>query len=381
MSKKRQKDVPDDDDKRWRYPEHTAAKHEILRRYLGAWLSILGRRKRHPLLVLLDGFAGRGKYMEGEPGSPAIMFEQAKAVTDAGLVKRVFVRCSEPNETNFRHLKSVCDGLSHPKITVLPTKETFDEIARKFIEYASGQTTPPPTFIMVDPYGVKGVRLETLRALLRFERVEVFLTFMVRDPARHLEGNYDDALTELFGGDAWRACVESSDRSECLMRIFQEVVTKDAAEYVLPYRVYEDEKRTVLYYLVHLTNNDRGMRVMKEKMIKKSGEMTFFPITLRPPEQLGFDVAEPAPFPSLQRYLSKMYAGRTLSFVDLLNEDYPLGHSWVEGQYSQALQAMEKTDPSSVTVQRVEPLTNMGLKTRKISDPDTVTFHGPTSLL
>jgi len=129
---------------------------------------------------------------------------------------------------------------------------------------------------MVDPYGVKGVRLQTLRELLRFERVEVFLTFMVRDPARHLEGNYDAALTELFGGDAWRACVESTDRSECLMRTFQEVVTKDAAEYVLPYKVHEDEKQTVLYYLVHLTNNDRGMRVMKEKMIRKSGEMTFY---------------------------------------------------------------------------------------------------------
>jgi len=25
------------------------------------------------------------------------------------------------------------------------------------------------------------------------------------------------------------------------------------------------------------------------------------------------------------------------AFVDLLNEDYPLGHSWIEGQYKEAL--------------------------------------------
>lgn len=380
MPKKRQKDVPDDADERWGYPEHTAAKHEILQRYLGAWLSILGRGK-HPQLILLDGFAGRGKYVEGEPGSPAIMFERAQAVADDGLVENVLVRCSEPNETNFFHLKNVCDGLSHSKVKVHPTRETFEDVARKFIVYAKDQKPPPPTFIMVDPYGVKGVRLETLRELLRFDRVEVFLTFMVRDPARHLEGNYGAALTELFGGDAWEKCRDAADRSECLMRTFQEVVTNDAAEFVLPYKVHEDEKRTVLYYLVHLTNNDRGMRVMKEKMIRKSGEMTFFPITLRPTDQLGLDVAEKAPYPTLQRYLSEKYGGRAMSFVELLNEDYPLGHSWVEGQYSQALQAMEKADPPSATVLRAQPLTPTGRPTRKISGPDAVTLQGPTSLL
>src|SRR4051794_21663737 len=57
MPEKRQRDIPDDADEKWSYPEHTAAKHEILRRYLGAWLSILGRG-RHQRLVLLDGFAG-----------------------------------------------------------------------------------------------------------------------------------------------------------------------------------------------------------------------------------------------------------------------------------------------------------------------------------
>jgi hypothetical protein len=104
---KRQRDVADDADEKWDYTHHTAAKHEILRRYLGAWLAILGQGKRgfrHARLVLLDGFAGRGRYLEGQPGSPAIMFEQAKDVADAGRVKKVWIRCSEPNSTNFAHL-------------------------------------------------------------------------------------------------------------------------------------------------------------------------------------------------------------------------------------------------------------------------------------
>lgn len=385
MAGKRQRDVPDHADEKWGYPEHTAAKHEILRRYLGAWLPILGRRK-HPLLVLIDGFAGRGEYMEGQPGSPAIMFERARAVAEDGLVENVLVRCSEPNSINFGHLEAVCNGLVHEKhqVRVHPTQETFEELAAKFIDYAKKlklQRKPvPPTFVMVDPYGVKGVRLQTLRELLKFDRVEVFLTFMVRDAARHLEGSYGPALTELFDGDAWKRCIDVEGvRTECLMRTFQEVVTKDAADHVLPYKVHEDESKRILYYLVHLTNNDLGMRVMKEKMIRHSGEMTFFPITLRPPDQLGFDVSESAPFPGLQRYLSETYGGKSMRFVDLLNTDYPLGLSWIASDYSRALQAMERAEPPTATVTRVKPLTDKGKPTRAIKDGDTILLAAPVA--
>ena len=379
---KKRKDVPDDADEKWDYPEHTEAKHEILRRYLGAWLSILGRGKRgfrHPQLILLDGFAGRGRYMEGQPGSPAIMFERAKQVAEDGLVEKVLVRCSEPEPDELRASER---GLGW----TCPRQGDRASVARdvrgrgtKFIAYAKKQKPSPPTFVMVDPYGVKGVRLDTLRELLKFDRLEILLTFMVRDPARFLEANYDEALTALFGGTSWRECADSSERPECLMRKFQEVITKNAATYALSYKVHEDEKNVVLYYLVHLTNKDLGMRVMKEAMVKKSGEMTFFPITLRPKDQLGLDVDEAAPFPSLQTYLGEKYAGRSMTFVELLNDDYPVGHSWVEPQYKKALKAMAADDPPGVEIQRVEPTTKTGKPSRRLDYEDTLVFPDVTA--
>jgi three-Cys-motif partner protein len=318
--------------------------------------------------------------MEGQPGSPAIMFERAKQVAEDGLVEKVLVRCSEPNATNFAHLKEVSDGLVHEKVTVHPTQETFEEVAQKFIAWAKTQNPPPPTFVMIDPYGVKGVSLETMRQLLEFDRLEILLTFMVRDPARFLEANYDEALTALFGGSAWRECESAADRPECLMRRFREVVTKDAATYALPYKVHEDESKTVLYYLVHLTNKDLGMRVMKEAMVKKSGEMTFFPITLRPTDQLGFDVDEQEPYPTLQRYLEDHYAGRTLTLLELLNEDYVAGHSWVERQYKKALKAMEQREPPGVEIRRAAPQTRTGRKATALKHPDLLVFSGSLPL-
>jgi three-Cys-motif partner protein len=378
VPRKRQRDIPDDADEKWTYPAHTAAKHEILRRYLGAWLSILGRGKqgfRHPQLMLIDGFAGRGRYVEGEAGSPAIMFERATQVADDGLVEKVLIRCSEPNQTNFEHLKEVADTLVHPKVKVRATKETFEELANKFIEWARRQKTCPPTFVMVDPYGVKGVRLQTIKELLEFDRVEVLLTFMVRDPARFLrEENYEEPLTALFGGDAWKACEEADDRAECLMRQFRNVVMPNIAKYAVPFKVYEDERKTVLYYLVHLTNNDLGMREMKKAMVKKSGEMTFFPITIRPTDQLVFDVAEEAPYQVLQAWLQQEYAGQSLTFVDLLNDDYLKGHEWVEKHYRSAIKAMENEDPPTVEIIRVDPTTPTGKAAKSLTGHDTVVF-------
>ena len=204
---------------------------------------------------------------------------------------------------------------------------------------------------------------------------------MVRDPARFMTVNYEEPLTALFGGDAWQACISVNDRPECLMRTFQSVVTGNAAKYVLPYKVYEDGKQTVLYYLVHMTNNDLGMRVMKEKMVKKSGEMTFFPITLRPTDQLAFNVSEPKPYPSLQAHLSSTYAGQTVEFVELLNDDYPLGGSWLSGQYKDALRAMANEEPPRVAIARQNPTTKTGRATRAIEDHDVVRFEAESGVL
>jgi three-Cys-motif partner protein len=377
----RQRDVPDHADEKWEYPEHTAAKHEILRRYLGAWLTILGRGRkgstwRHKLLVLLDGFAGRGRYLQGQPGSPAIMFEEAVRVADAGHVEQVLIRCAEPNEVNFGHLKEVCDELSHEQVRIRSTQERFQDIAGHFIEWASTQDLSPPTFVMVDPYGVRGVRLDTLGRLLEFDRLEVLLTFMVRDPARFLkEENYAEPLTELFGDETWRHCESAENRPECLMLRFRDVVMPDVARYAIPFRVFEDERRTVLYYLVHMTNNDLGMRKMKEVMVSKSGTMTFWPVTVEDPKQIGFNEleTEAAPHPSLQRRLAQKYAGRDLTFLDLLNDDYPYD-VWVEKHYRAALKRMENESPPRVEIIRQKPLTDKGRPATRLTYPDRLVF-------
>jgi three-Cys-motif partner protein len=377
----RARDIPDDADEKWLYSEHAAAKHEILRRYLDAWLAILGRRRRgshfrHKQLILIDGFAGRGRYMGGEAGSPAIMFAQAVKAVEAGYAERVVIRCAEPNDTNFAHLREVCADLRHAHVEIVPRQQTFAEIGAAVSDWARRRHPAAPTFVMIDPYGVKGVELSLLRELLNNARLEVLLTLMVRDPARFLkEGNYAEPLTALFGGESWKACEDAPNRAECLLLRFQEAVRPDVAQWATPFRVFEDERKTILYYLVHLTNHDLGMREMKEAMVAKSGEMTFWPVTLRPPDQIALEVAETAPYPTLQQRLAERYEGQTLTFVELLNDDYPDG-AWVEKEYRAAIKAMAEAEEPRARIERVEPKTRTGRAARGLKLEDSVRFPG-----
>jgi three-Cys-motif partner protein len=338
----RQRDIPDDADEKWFLQAHSAAKHEILHRYLGAWLAILGHGRggrQWNQLILVDGFAGRGRYMNGEPGSPKIMFDRSVQVVEDGHAKSVLIRCSEANGTNFEHLQEVCADLRHPKVRIEPREQEFIELGAALARWAEGQASAPPIFVFVDPYGVRGIPLVLLERLLKIDRLEILLTFMVRDPARFLlEENYEEPMTGLFGGEAWRDCAEASNRPECLMLRFREVVRDGGiAKHALPFCVFEDERRTILYYLIHLTNSDLGMREMKEAMVKKSGEMTFWPVTVRDPNQLELEVSEEAPHPTLQKYLSETYSGQTMAFEELLNVDYPRDNAWVETHYRAAV--------------------------------------------
>jgi hypothetical protein len=89
---------------------------------------------------------------------------------------------------------------------------------------------------------------------------------------------------------------------------------------------------------------------------------------------MALEVAEVAPYPTLQRRLNELYAGRTMTFLDLLNEDYP-GGPWVEREYRAAVKAMARPPQPSVRITRTHPKTKTGRAARGLQPADTVTFR------
>lgn len=86
----------------WPRDPHTAAKHEVYKRYLAKWWPIMVRHF-HGNVTYAEGFAGPGVYSEREPGSPVLAFRALLAdpslAGKVGPTRLLFVdadrRCTE----------------------------------------------------------------------------------------------------------------------------------------------------------------------------------------------------------------------------------------------------------------------------------------------
>src|ERR1700677_379893 len=103
----------------WNLEPHTAAKHRVLRAYLDGWIAVMGQQALRvpstevPRLLLVDGFAGPGRYATGEPGSPLIMLEALRnhsAFARLGGVRFILLFI-EHDERRVQHLEGEIGAL------------------------------------------------------------------------------------------------------------------------------------------------------------------------------------------------------------------------------------------------------------------------------
>jgi len=259
----------------WDAPQHTLAKIEIVRRYLGAWFPIVARYQGRVLYV--DGFAGPGEYERGRDGSPvaairaAVDHPQAPNFEHAELVFQFI----EQQPARAEHLKQVLrDRFPEPARNVKWQVECADfepTMNGMLASVEAAGTSIAPTFLFVDPFGWTGVSMATLARLLRHPRTEVLITFMVEHIQRFLADPAQEAnFTALFGGDAWKASLDGTEgrTAEALLQCFVEGLRSVArAKYVLPFAMVSAGNRTE-YYLVHASNDDKlkAVAAMKAAM-------------------------------------------------------------------------------------------------------------------
>lgn len=111
----------------WRLEPHTKGKHLVLRNYIDAWLPILGRYSGR--ILFIDGFAGPGKYQDGEEGSPLIALKAfcEHRARDKIRAEVVFIFI-EKDERRANYLES----LIIPLRSGLPANCSVDVINKKF---------------------------------------------------------------------------------------------------------------------------------------------------------------------------------------------------------------------------------------------------------
>lgn len=319
----------------WTIEPHTAGKHLVLKHYLDAWLPIVASSSFNTMTIV-DGFAGPGRYKDGEEGSPLIALrsvaEHAQVKAIEQKLKFLFI---ESHVERYGQLKaniaSHCDALSQSAVSTYQGE--FDSVANRMLDRVDrGNIELGPSFFMIDPFGVKGVRMETIRRILANQSAETYISFQFEPFERFKEHQYfEPHLDQLFGCGDWREFTGHTDYRQMKENVYDLFIKQlnevAGAKHVLNFELYEGENN-LKYTIFFATGNELGCDRMKQAMWKVApfGDFAFRGGKLGQ-IHLGLETnTEP-----LKRDLMKRFLGRGwISIEDLerfMRSDETLFHS------------------------------------------------------
>ena len=265
---------------RWDMKPHTQAKHRVLRSYLDGWFPIMGhqalnvekRTGEKPRLLVVDGFAGPGRYNGGENGSPLIMLEALtahNALPQLGGVEFHFLFI----EQDGRRVDALGEELSRlelpPNAQIHLEQGHFEDRFGALVNDITGSGGALiPTFAFIDPFGYSDATMSLTGRFLDFPRSEAVFFLPLSHLARFVSRDGQDAAyTALFDSERWREAIPLSgeDRRSFLLALFEErLLTQGQVNHVRSFQLRTREGND--YCLVYATGHPKGLEVMKRAM-------------------------------------------------------------------------------------------------------------------
>jgi three-Cys-motif partner protein len=339
----------DDSPEKWKYKEHTRVKHEILSKYLEGWSKILG--KSHNLNIF-DCFAGRGRFSDGEEGSPLVIIKTIAEIREKmGRPKEASCIFIEKNDSNFQNLKVEIDKeiknasqRYEDWLNVEFFNDEFANVASRIMDEYSKRLAP--SFFFIDPFGFSGVSFEVIKDILSIKRTEVFMTFMVRDVNRFFDSStHRISIEELCGMDNVQDILQNQypnlPREQALLKLYRNQLHESAdVKYTFPFRVNADDKLQPIYYLVHGTNSPTGCELMKGIMYKTGTEGSFGYLG---PAEGQMNLTQYDGLSKLKEFLLVRFSGRTLSYKNIRYETL-MDTELVRKHYHDAILELEGED-------------------------------------
>ncbi len=269
------------DDTTWPIEDHTRAKHEILRRYLGAWFPILTIRGSSRRVIFLDGFAGPGVYSGGEKGSPLIALEALVNHSSFHRMSRtefifLFIENNRDRFDNLQHeLESFWSqraGGQPTNVSVYTYNEQFTDMAHHILNHTQGRLAP--TFAFIDPFGWSGVPMTTIRDLLASRQCEVLFNFMYDSVNRFISderAGTSQSFNQLFGVEKIHyktaAALRDMQRNQFLVDFYKnQLQTVGGFNFVHSFEMMNRARGRTQCHLIFGTRHTKGLRAMKDAM-------------------------------------------------------------------------------------------------------------------
>lgn len=259
-------------------------KHEILRQYMPPLVAMLGSYSAGKRVVVLDGFAGRGRYPDGTPASAELILQAMESMKHSRQVSAFFV---EKSEKDYGGLSAVVAEYVARGLLAQALPDTVDEHLDAVVSAADGV----PLFLFMDPCGAN-LPFARLAGVLtgprRYVRpqTELLLNFSA-DLSRRAAGALNAGqldhpiiglMDETCGGTWWRdTAMAALSRPET--HNYEPVAAAIAEEYAqrladagTMYQVTVPVRRRMhhqpIYHLVFLTRSPYGLWVFADALGK-----------------------------------------------------------------------------------------------------------------
>ena len=306
----------------WEIKDHTIAKHEILRKYLEAWIPILGQTSQK--IIFLDGFAGPGVYKGGEDGSPVIALETAYKHLQINKIKEIKFIFIEEDKKRYENL----DQVIHKKFLERRSNIKFEVINGDFTKSWSeilnkiekNDENLDPTFAFLDPFGYSKTPFNVIKKLLKYPRCELFLTFMSGFMNRFLDVSRESTIDDFYGTKSWRKARDISntnERLDYLVRLYFEQLKSIDIKFTRSFTMTDQDKKTI-YDLIFATKHWKGMHAMKKAMldVQKNGTYVYSDSVDRKQTYLS-DIINDFPFDHASQLILKEFSNQKILIEDI----------------------------------------------------------------
>jgi len=259
-------------------------KHLILRYYLKPAAAKLASVSPNRGIIIIDGFAGRGRYEDGSPGSPIHVAEVARDCYKFVDPVFVSVRNIEANKQTFRELENATEFWRSEGIV-----RNINKTLREALPEILSESIHEPLFAFLDPFAPSQLPVNDFTQLLRRKPpTEALIVLhtpaivrMVRQYAKSTDIDvsqrlaYASTLSQVFGSVGWRALEQSSCQADDVVTCYEnELKDLFPAYYVYSHAIRARVNSSTKYHIVFLTKNLHGVSLMNDAFVKENQALT-----------------------------------------------------------------------------------------------------------
>lgn len=253
--------------------EHSKAKVELFARYLSIYLNVISRVPFINKIYLYDLFAGEGKYLNNEKGSPIVAIDSIKNhyYSNNKTCPEIDVWFNDDRKSKIEkdiykieRVERFAKEIFKPEnVSLKFTKEEYSDLIKEVIRNLDKLKNSERALLFIDPWGYKEIKPNELRDVIRNGKTEVILflpiSFMYRFAGKAMSDEdfaggqaLEKFLTELFGDKM----PETTNQVKFIQEVKQQFKSFLGTKYVDTFTI--ERGKNNFFCLFFFTSNKTG---------------------------------------------------------------------------------------------------------------------------